>query len=367
MEVPTSRANRRRRWWLRALKAMQGELAPVPPQLPTMRPPSTRSVQPSAPRVADDSTELAARYRRDCRVPAQVVLRLRQPWTGMTLRVPLDAPCTLLGTDLRCQIRLADPSVAPLAAAFLWVNGQLACIPLGEQHAESRTLTQAVTPQHRWSWGRWSGHVEGLPPVVGAPAEADELCVEFAWQSIEQRRPSRLPVGLNLIGSHRACGIRLPSGTAAPVQAALVRVRGGLWLIDLSADQSTRVNGHSRTLSALDPGDEVDLGEHRATVSTYWPADVVSAAPVAPFTTSPGSESWQQFLRDQSIRLQQMQQLLANCQSPAGAARRPDASLTAFLRLAAECQSAAAQALTPQSEKTISSGEPPAAHGSALE
>lgn len=369
MARSTSRANRRRRWWLRAMAARwlwadsavgRSECSHAATasgfsiELPTATPSDAQGHaapdrQPVASPLRPTSSIDRIDWARAALIPPGVELLLRKRWSGMRLAIPLDQPFLLIGRDQACGLQLPGARVADRHAALVWVRGTLAQIDL-----TGRTpLVAPVQPRRRLRLADWTGDVAGLPTSENGQSTTEPAAdpvrdaagaveVTLHWCPEARRRPTSLLMGLTLVGTHRDCGLSLDEPALATVQAALVLSEQRLWLIDFAGGQRVRVNGVSRQLTALDPGDRLEFGDLWAEVSVRWPADdrvteraaighqpepqavdtshhkkeEPAAPPFAPVSLSapasavPALEEDEQALLQRSVRFRQMQQRL---------------------------------------------------------
>lgn len=280
-------------------------------------------------------------------------MHLKKRWSGERLQLPLEDPCLFVGTGTDCQLRLIDRRLSPRHAALLWVSGELMAIDLQWDRQSSAPLVRQLSPGDRLQWGRWDativGRVRSRPRVIPSAVDAH---VELTWSSAGRRLPTPVPYGLSLVGSAKSCSVRLLSDDVAPIHAAVVRTGHSLWIVDLRGAGSTRVNGQPIEFAPLDPGDVLGIGEQTAWLTVCWPEES-AALPQPhdvkePHLTAEDPETLQKYLLQQTARLTQLQQRLADllqgneASSSAGSAQ---STLRQIRQLAAECEQQAANVL----------------------
>lgn len=93
---------------------------------------------------------------------------------------------------------------------------------------------------------------------------------------------------LTLIGRSSVCKIRLDHDGILPVEAALIRTAGRLWLINLSDPERVLVNDAPVLSTSLDVGDRVRFGEFEVEVQATeeWPA-AMPATTIVPAASAP--------------------------------------------------------------------------------
>lgn len=258
-----TRSDRRRRWLLRWRRLA----APAVNGHPTaFRSPSIR---------AGNVAALWNQFRRDCRVPDGVRLSLDGS-DGCRIELPLSDPYVLIGRGSQCTLRLDDPQLAEVQAALIWVDGRLFLVNV--ETSECR-LWEALSEQ-RWSCGRWTVTVEGLPgpPAKRPAAAAMPPLPAVEWNNAGSVRQTGLTDPLTFIGSSVVCAVRLLQAGLAPLHAALLRCESAVWLINLAAAGATQVNGRACDFARLDPGDVIQCGRMTAQLTVQWPEAAEPAA-----------------------------------------------------------------------------------------
>lgn len=268
-----SRANRRRRWWLRAQAALQSRA--------WLETPSPVEPAPTEPPAADATPSREPtwyeRWTVAMPVPAGVTLELVQSTTGTQLRVPFTAPCLLVGQGADCGVRLNDPRLAARELALVWIGGELHVIHLGDSDHRTGGVAQPWPRGRKLRCGSWQIALRGWEP--DDPSEgggrlrgAHDLRIELHWSGTE-RLPTPVDPGLNLYGSARDSEIWLRGSQVAPVQGGLVRTTTGVWVIDFAGEGRTRVNGRAVEFAPLEPGDVLGCGTEAAWLMVSWPTE----------------------------------------------------------------------------------------------
>lgn len=112
-------------------------------------------------------------------------------------------------------------------------------------------------------------------PLAISPALENELPrLELRFLGTTPSRHCPITRPLTLIGRHAVCKIRLDHDGILPLQAALVRAAGRLWLVNLGEPEQVQVNDAQTQSAALDVGDKLRVGEFRVEVlaASEWPA-----------------------------------------------------------------------------------------------
>ena len=220
-----------------------------------------------------DFMALQAQLFAECRGQASARLSVELP-DGSILSVALNRPYLLLGRDRSCDIALNDDSFKPVHYFLQWIDGQLFCCDVAQRTGIAARRT--TLPNGYWfgrepvSIGRYKFSIVGgeLPPKPDySPLDRSDSFnsadVNFGlhFDGVEQSNnlwPVNRP--LTVIGRSAQCKLRLNHKSIAAIQGCLLRTPRGCWLIDLTKDATTGVNGHSTKLSPVDVGDEIRLG-----------------------------------------------------------------------------------------------------------
>lgn len=321
MSLPESRANRRRRWWLRAQAAL-ARLGPF------TKVPNTEGRSPRAvPKLTD--WEL---WRQASQLPHNVQLELYHGGTGQRLLLPISEPRLIVGADQHCDVRLLEATATAPQIAFLWLTGQLYRVDLSGDVRRWHDAVHQVTQQDRWKWGPWIGRVLGPLEAEFTPFSRSDLRLELNWNAAGPQSPVEIDREITWIGSARGCDLRLSGDDAAPIQAVLLRTSERLFVVSLGPPGSTRVNGRAAECAVLEAGDALSIGQQVAWLTVHWTAAEDSRTPleVAPPNESTFTIAWQSYLQQQAAHLRELQALRQNSQ-PTAAETAQLAALQALL------------------------------------
>ncbi|MDZ4684852.1 MAG: FHA domain-containing protein [Planctomycetaceae bacterium] len=311
--MQVARSDRRRRWYLRWRSLLARPLQAVPMSL--------------TPATSGTAATSWNRFRHDCRIPDGVSLTLSRR-DGCRIVVPLCDPYTLVGRGSHCTVRLDDPAVADVQAAFVWVEGRLFLI---DAHRSSfGSLETLASPV--WRWGRWTTEVVGLPPTNAkrrAVLPGHQAVLDLAWNDTGPARPTRLSRPLTVIGSAALCSVRLAHPGVVSLHAAFVRTETAVWLVNLAEPGVTRVNGRSIEFAPLDPGDVINIGPVTATFTAHWSE--------AAATSSPQPDASMR-LSEQQARIAELEARLTKLKQMTNGTAHVEQQLDAIQQLAAECE-----------------------------
>ncbi len=297
----SSRANRRRRWWLRAWTVRQPQLPNSSASASTTSATTGRSAARIPELTAVIVSKLRQQFRHDCRVPDDAQLQVRQPWRDLRLSLPLSGPVTIIGQAADCHLQLNDSRLPARHSALIWFEGILVHIRLDGQSP----LVSVCRPNQTLKIGSWRTAASWSAPA-SASSKSDScttsgmistaepgLDVSLVWDH-STRLPTTIPAGISLVGSHPECAISLPDAGIAAVQAVLLHTEHGLWLADLAGNSLTGAHHHPCELAAIDPGDVVRFGTRQATLSVRWSdAKPVTSAAASQETTAVSAASRQ--------------------------------------------------------------------------
>jgi len=212
---------------------------------------------------------------RDCHGHTGVQLVLEVDGDTHPQLVTFDQPFAVIGSDGRCDIRIEHPSILPRHAYLQWIDGRLYCCSLGSSTNRAPVVSNWLGRPVRFGSLRISA--PEFEPLAGEPADPQSRSADLAaeipqvqlrFAEVEQR-DNLWPVDrkLTLIGRGEQCKLRLDHPEISPVLACLIRTPGSCWLINLSDDDSLRVNDHPVSLTSLDVGDRLQFGAFEAEVS----------------------------------------------------------------------------------------------------
>lgn len=263
--MQTTKSDRRRRRYLR-WRSLLSRLAPPlmskQPEMPTVNESAWRQLRRAG--QAADGTTLHLMRRDGCRIT-----------------VPLCELYTLIGQSAACSVRLDDPKIAAVQAAFVWNAGRLFLIDA----ARSSFGPLDAAAENVWRWGNWTASVTGLPAMRSAIAYGPMARLDWPDAGI---RPTQISRPVTVVGSAAVCSVRLSQAGIAPIHAALLRADAAVWLINLTDRAAMQVNGRAVDFSLLDPGDELAFGPVTATLSAAWTDTLV----VSPHATASVAETF---------------------------------------------------------------------------
>ena len=224
-------------------------------------------------------------FREACGSPGPIVLGVEEPGTsGVSWRV-FDQPFLVVGRDPGADLFLNDGGVSRRHAYLQVVAGRLFGVDL-----KSRTGTRWGDEPGLWGWVRPDPGIRVGPfrlrpgddgpgeepareadaPPLPVPVSRSFVQPELAEASLEiLGGPAgasrwRISRSLVLIGSSRACKVRLPG--VADVHASIVRTPSGLFAVDLMGRGGVCVNGVGARCVRIADKDEISIGGHRIRV-----------------------------------------------------------------------------------------------------
>lgn len=111
------------------------------------------------------------------------------------------------------------------------------------------------------------------PLAISSSLEQELPRLELQFLGAAPRKAWPVTRTLTLLGRSAVCKIRLDHEEILPVEAALIRTAGRLWLINLSDADRVLVNETPILSARLDVGDRAGIGEFRVEVQTAeeWP------------------------------------------------------------------------------------------------
>ncbi|MBI1345976.1 hypothetical protein GC163_06775 [bacterium] len=261
MTQPDSRANRRRRWWLRAQAALSRW------DYPGLR---SETLPPATTYVAETDWDY---WRTASAIPPGVQFELDDRWSGQRLVLPLCEPRLVIGHGVGCDVQIESPRLAPRELALIWLFGELYRIDLTTSARRWHDAVHRVSVDDSWNWGRWSARIRGsLRNPSEQPDHLADLQLELEWSLGGQTETSQIDRNVTWIGSARDCEVRLSWHDAAPIQGMLLRTPRALLAISLSDDLPFCVNDRRIICARLDAGDVLTLGQSRARVTMSWKA-----------------------------------------------------------------------------------------------
>lgn len=226
---------------------------------------------------------------------------------GRPGRYQLAQPFALIGRAGGNDVALDHPSVSRRHAYLQAVGGRLLCLDLG-----SRTGVRWADGPRRAGWlapgdvvtvGSYEVRLAAGPAGPEGPPAADQDPLEARPADTTQLsdlaleidpgtgRPTVWPMAqwFALAGRGGACLIRAADEGLLPHHCAFIKTAADLWLVDLSIDGRTRVNGDVARAARLKDGDLVRAGPVSVVVRAGFRApppapgtDGVVALPPAP-------------------------------------------------------------------------------------
>jgi pSer/pThr/pTyr-binding forkhead associated (FHA) protein len=310
--MQVSRSDRRRRRYLRWLSLL-ARMPVAPTVLPTPLP-------------ASGAPTLWHRFHEDCGVADGVTLRLTHR-DGHGIAVPLCDPYTLVGRAAHCTVRLDDPPLAEVQAAFVWGGGRLFLVDA----SRSSFGPVDTLPSMNWQWGSWTAAIANGTAINDGPRKAlpaHDDHPELVWEPSGPARPTRLSRRLTIIGTAAVCSVRLANPAIAPLHAALIRTDAAVWLVNLTSPNGTRVNGRPITFALVDPGDAIAFGPLTATLTHAWSASDDEAA----------ARDAANRLAEQQARIVELEQRLARLKTMTADNPQVRQQLDAIEALAEQCE-----------------------------
>jgi pSer/pThr/pTyr-binding forkhead associated (FHA) protein len=223
-----------------------------------------------------------AEFRRDCGLIGQIHFRVRADGSEEAAQV-VDRPFLLIGRSRACDIVLPSRAVAPRHLFVQVLGERLFCCDLG-----SRSGTRIHGDRRTFGWWEVDGTVQIGPYTLQssfAGAAPTLLDGGLGPNALEVRGSiSSVTDGVSLIGRASPCAFRGADLGLATYHAALSRVAGQLWIIDLRSGKGTRVNGRAVRFGRLHDGDLIEAGGWSAVARTEQHTPRI----VAPSTLGPG-------------------------------------------------------------------------------
>jgi hypothetical protein len=244
-----------------------------------------------------------------------------QDWARQPLRVqPLTGPALLLGRGPDNDLRLNHNRIQPRHLVLLRLPGGVFFVvasPEAEVLGPSGPVDAGWwTPGLCLTTGSYRLRMNGLPhafPAGDPLAVSSDLASELPHLELKfldgtaPNRPWPLTRPLTLIGRSPLCRIRLEHNRILPLQAAIIRHAGRLWLINFGAPDQVRVNEQPTAFASADIGDVMRVGDFRMEIqaAAEW-FDPVS--PRKSVTSSANVEGLLKQLADQQQRMLETQQ-----------------------------------------------------------
>jgi pSer/pThr/pTyr-binding forkhead associated (FHA) protein len=278
-----------------------------------------------APISADDD------YLAACQADPRCTLVVEDQSRQLLSEQALTGPILTIGRSPENDVWLDEERVRSRHLLLVWLQGSVFFVAISG-------TADVLGPNGPVKSGWWH---PGLTFRVGAfrlrlnnapqPATDDDpLAVSTRWETELPRlelqfagaalpkRPWPVTRTLTLIGRSPVCKIRLDHERILPVQAALVRTPGRLWLINLAEPNQMLVNDAPVSSTSLDIGDRLTIGDFRMEVHSdgEWrparPTITFGSAPVEAAPPANVEHLLQQFTAQQQKILAAQRQALEN-------------------------------------------------------
>jgi len=226
-------------------------------------------------------------FSEACGASGPLVLEWADERGGGPHVVEFDAPAVVVGRGPLCGLVIDDPGVSRRHAYLQMIEGRLFAVDLGSRGG---LRWDGVPRPSGWvDPGRpldvgparirvVSGHDVRRPADAGPgpsssryqPAEPlPEVALEWVGKDGEG---ARLIVDrpLTLVGSSKACQVRLNDPRASRFACGLVLNPSGLWAVDLLSGQGITANGARFRGGRLEDGDRLGVGVEGASLRTVY-------------------------------------------------------------------------------------------------
>lgn len=212
-----------------------------------------------------------------CNGDPGVIIRVEDLARRVLHEQPMDRPWIVIGQGADNDLWLEHTRILPRHAAVMWLNGGLFFMTLSPQ-------AELFGPQGPMTSGWWPSNLslrlgafrlrivgQRKAPPQFAPlsasrvleAEHPHLELQIVGKTPASNPPWPITRPVTLIGRSSLCKIRLDHPRISPVQAALIRTAGRLWLINLAISDSALVNGKPFGTAQLDVGDQIQCADYR--------------------------------------------------------------------------------------------------------
>lgn len=240
---------------------------------------------------------LLAEFRRACGLGGSLRFKIRSEDGPETVQ-SVESPFALIGRGRPCDIGLPSRAVAPRHLLIQVIGERTFFADLGSR---SGTRVNGERRSHGFldanselQVGPFTLRLDSSPLDACTGSFSEEL--PGAPNALEVRGDNwTVTEDVSLVGRASPCALRGADLGLATYHAALVRVSGRLWIVDLRSGKGTRVNGRTVRLGRLRDGDLVETGAWTAVARSepLPPPRIVSpiahtsaaapASPLAPF------------------------------------------------------------------------------------
>ncbi len=234
----------------------------------------------------------------------------------------LDRPVLTIGQGPENDLWLSHERILPRHALLAWFNGSVFFMTLSSKAellgAKGQVSSGWWTPNLCLRVGAFRLRLQGIrktppdfDPLSIAPSletELPRLELHFLG-SASPKHPWPVNRPLTLVGRSSVCKIRLDHPQILPVQAALIRTAGRLWLVNLGTPEHAQVNDRPVASAALDVGDVLRFGSFKIEVqaAAEWPqradAPIVETPSAASANATPDVSALIRHLADQHQKL----------------------------------------------------------------
>ncbi|HVK10066.1 MAG TPA: FHA domain-containing protein [Gemmataceae bacterium] len=240
------------------------------------------------------SNTLLAHFNRAVGLTGPIEFVITRPDSGRSERFPLDQPFALIGRAGKGDLALEHPSVSRRHAFLQAVGDRAMIVDLG-----SRTGVRWPDGPRRAGWlavgeavriGVFEVRLTACPGPAVQPSDAADplaarpLTTPLADLALEvdpgTGRPTVYPMPhwVALAGRAGVCAVRAADDELLPHHCAFVKTGEDLFVVDLSADRRTRVNGAVARAARLRDGDLVRAGSMSVVVRAGYTTPAPPAA-----------------------------------------------------------------------------------------
>jgi pSer/pThr/pTyr-binding forkhead associated (FHA) protein len=216
-----------------------------------------------------------AEFWNDCQAAPELRLLVDRP-PNLPKGVVLQTPFAVVGRDDACDIVVNSPDVSRRHLYLQVIGGELWSFDLasrtglflGEQRLQAATVTSTAGVRvgpcclQPLADGDFTG--AGDPDPLEPVREADDLLptVTLEFKNATQLGGGPAPVWqldrtITFVGQALQCKVRFKCPSVSRLHCALVRTRGGVWVVDLLGRKGISVNGSRVRFAKLNDGSGV--------------------------------------------------------------------------------------------------------------